>query len=104
MSLKRIIIIALVIIVPPLLVWIYLPGWTHYNELRRENEMLQKQLEEMEETNRKLQMQEYLLKHDTRYLEKVLREELNVVRPDEVVYKLVPEEEKEPKKTQPNTP
>jgi len=29
-----------------------------------------------------------------RYLEKVLREELNVVRPDETVYKLVPEEEK----------
>ena len=83
----------LVIIIPPFLVWLYLPGWARYNELSRENERLETKLEEMAETNHKLQEQEYLLKNDVRYLETVLREELNVVRPDELVYKLVPIEE-----------
>ncbi len=93
MTLKRLIVVLLIILIPPLLVLIYLPSWTHYNELKQEDERLRHQLEELQETNRKLQEQEYLLKNDVRYLEQVLREELNVVRPDEVVYKLVPEEE-----------
>ena len=94
MPLKRLLVVALVIIIPPLLIWLYLPGWTHYNELKREDEKLQQKLAELESTNKRLAEQEYLLKNDVRYLEKVLREELNVVRPDETVYKLVPEEEK----------
>ena len=93
MTLKKILIMTLVIIIPPFLVWLYLPGWARYNELSRENERLETKLGEMAETNRKLQEQEYLLKNDVRYLETVLREELNVVRPDELVYKLVPIEE-----------
>jgi len=95
MSLKKILIVALVIIIPPFLVWLYLPGWARFNELGQENNRLQKKLDEMGTTNRKLQEQEYLLKNDIRYLETVLREELNVVRPDELVYKLVPVDEEE---------
>ena len=62
-------------------------------ELLIEAKFSRQRREQLEATNRKLAEQEYLLKNDVRYLEKVLREELNVVRPDETVYKLVPEEE-----------
>ena len=95
MTLKRFLIILLVVLIPPFLIWLYLPGWTHYNELKREDEHLKRQLRELEVNNQRMREQEYLLKNDVRYLEKVLREELNVIRPDELVYKLVPEDEKE---------
>src|SRR5258706_8003081 len=92
MTLKRLLVVVLAITIPPILIWVYLPGWTHYNELRKEDERLRKELEEIRLTNKQLKEQEYLLKNDVRYLESVLREELNVIRPDETVYKLVPEE------------
>ncbi len=92
MTFKRLLVVVLAITIPPILIWVYLPGWTHYNELRKEDERLRKELEEIRLTNTQLKEQEYLLKNDVRYLESVLREELNVIRPDETVYKLVPEE------------
>jgi len=97
MLLKRFLIVIAIIVIPPVLLWLYLPGWTHYSELRKEDERLKKELSELKQRNRDLERQEFLLRNDVRYLEKVLREELNVVRPDETVYKLVPEAKEPPR-------
>jgi len=95
-TLKRLLVVVFVIVFPLILIWLYLPGWTRYNELRKEDERLRKELDDMRKTSRQLEDEEHLLKHDVRYLEQVLREELNVIRPDETVYKLVPEESPAP--------
>ena len=99
MLLKRLLIVLFIIAVPPLLIWVYLPGWTHYNELRKEDERLKKELSDLKDKNKELERQEHLLKNDLRYLELVLRKELNVVRPDETVIKVVPDEELSPSST-----
>ena len=79
-----------------LFAFLYLPGLSRYQELRQEEERLSKELVDLNQKIQKLNEEKELLKKDQVYLEKVIREELGLVRPGEMVYKLVPEEKSKP--------
>ncbi len=79
-----------------LFAFLYLPGLSKLQELRLEEERLSKDLTDLNQRIQKLQEEKDLLQNDQDYLEKVIREELGLVRPGEMVYKLVPEKEEPP--------
>ena len=79
-----------------LFAFLYLPGLSRFQELRLEEERLSKELGELDQKIRALREEKELLQHDQAYLEKVIREELGLVRPGEMVYKLVPEDKENP--------
>ncbi len=74
---------------------IYLPSYTKFQDLKREDEKLAENIETLEQENEALREEARLLQNDVKYLEKVLREELGLVKPGEVVYKFV-RDEKQP--------
>ena len=79
-----------------LFAFLYLPGLSRYQELRQEEERLSKDLVDINQKIKQLNEEKELLQKDQAYLEKVIREELGLVRPGEMVYKLVPEETSQP--------
>lgn len=68
---------------------IYLPPLSRYRELKMEEELLARNLKELAAKITKLEEERDLLKNDVRYLERVIREEMGLVRPGESVYKIV---------------
>ena len=77
-------------------IFFYLPGLSRYQELHLEEEKISKELAGIEEQISKLKEEKELLQKDKDYLEKVIHEELGLVRPGEMVYKLIPAEKKSP--------
>lgn len=73
--------------------WIYFPTLSRYQDLKIEEERMKRELEDLDAKIKALQEERHLLKNDMEYLEKVIRRELGLVKPGEIVYKLVPEEE-----------
>ena len=73
---------------------IYLPSYTKYQELRREDEKIADNILALQTQNDELREEARLLQSDVKYLEKVLREELGLVKPGEVVYKFVKDDKK----------
>jgi cell division protein FtsB len=71
--------------------WVYFPTLSRYRELKIEEEGMDKQIKVYEKSIRALEEEKHLLKNDPEYLEKVIRDELGLVRPGEIVYKFVPE-------------
>ncbi len=65
--------------------------------LYREQDHLTARLAELKQENKKLQTQISQLKSDPKAVERIAREELGMVRPDEVVYRFVPAREGEHK-------
>jgi len=75
------------------LIAIYLPSFTKYQELKRKDEDLAQKIQELQDRNEALSLEAQLLQSDVKYLEKVLREDLGLVKPGEVVYRVVSEKE-----------
>lgn len=75
---------------------VYLPSYTKYQELKREDEKLAENIESLQNENIQLREEARLLQTDIQYLEKVLREELGLVKPGEVIYKFVRDDKKRP--------
>ena len=73
---------------------LFFPRVSKYMELRRMEEKLTKEIADLKGKIRELEREEYLIKNDVAHLERVMREELRLVKPGEIVYKIVPEEEK----------
>lgn len=71
-------------------IFFYLPGLSRVQELRLEEDRLSKELTTMGREIQSLKQEKELLQKDQAYLEKVIREELGLVRPGEMVYKVVP--------------
>jgi len=71
------------------LVAIYLPSYTQYQDLKRKDENLAAEIERLKTMNTDLQEEIVLLQTDVKYLEKVLREDIGLVKPGEVIYKFV---------------
>ena len=74
-----------------LFIFFYLPGLSRVQELRLEEDRISKELAELKGQIQALKNEKELLEKDQGYLEKVIHEELGLVRPGEMVYKLVPE-------------
>ena len=71
---------------------IYLPGLSKYLRLQHREKELDQSIQHLEEQILLLKGEEHLLRTDLTKLEEVVREELGLVRPGEVVYKVVEEE------------
>ncbi len=64
----------------------YFPSYSRYRELKMEAEKLEAQLQVMQAQIEALQKEKQLIKNDKNYLETVIRKELGLVEPGEVVY------------------
>ncbi len=73
----------------------YLKGYLKFKRLSRQNRELVRQIEEIKQTNKRLKEEQEMLINDPLYLEKVAREKLGVVRKGEVVYKVLPPQQKQ---------
>ncbi len=82
-----------------LFAFLYLPGLSRYQELHLEEERMSRELADLKRRIQSLEEEKSLLQKDRAYLEKVIREELGLVRPGEMVYKIVPEKKAVPSKT-----
>lgn len=69
--------------------WIYLPIVTRYRELKTHEESLAQKIEKLDQKIRELHEERELLKNDVAYIEKVVRDELGLVKPGETVYRFV---------------
>ncbi len=92
MKYKKLIIIGLCIFIIVLFFYIYLPGYSRYQELKKKEADLIQQIEEFKDKNEKIYNEIERLKNDLTHLEKVMRDEMGLVKPGEVVYKVVEEE------------
>lgn len=76
--------------------WVYFPTLSRYRELKIQEESITDEIESLDEKTRELTEERDLLKNDPGYVEKIIREEMGLVRPGEVVYKFVTEPPKAP--------
>lgn len=83
------VVLAIALAVVLVLCWIYLPAVSRYHELKQEEERLGKRILEIDAQIKTLADEKYLLQHDLVYLEKVIREELGLVKPGEIIYEMV---------------
>jgi len=73
---------------------IFLPGYAKIQQLRQKNKELEIEMKKLSRENLVLHSEKDKLEKDPAYLEQVGREELGIVRKGEIIYRLVPEEEK----------
>ena len=71
---------------------IYLPGLSKYLKLKRRDIQLYRELEQLKAQIVQLHGEEHLLKTDLTKLEEAVREELGLVKPGEIVVKVIEEE------------
>ena len=74
--------------------WIYLPGLSHYRDLKARQEEIEKEILDLDTKLKSVKEERDLMKNDVEYLEKVIRDELGLVKPGEVVYKFVQDQPK----------
>lgn len=77
-------------------------GAVHLWRLRGEKNRLDEQNYQLQKENEALRQRISRVRNDNRYLEKLAREELNMVRPGEVVYRLRRSETRRPPRQNPN--
>jgi cell division protein FtsB len=90
---KKIIVLSILAFI--LLGVIFIPGYLKLRRLTRQNREFEKQIEEIKQANMKLKEEQQKLISDPLYLEEVAREKFGVVRKGEVVYKVLPPQQKE---------
>lgn len=76
--------------------WVYLPSLSRWRDLKTKQEEIERQIRDLGAKIKTLKEERGLLKGDVSYLEKVIRDELGLVKPGEIVYKFVPDEAKKP--------
>ncbi|MBN3038260.1 MAG: septum formation initiator family protein [Candidatus Omnitrophica bacterium] len=74
---------------------IYIPNYLKIKSLARENRELEGQIEQIKQVNQRLSEEHQKLLSDPLYLENVAREKLGVARKGEIVYKVLPTQEKQ---------
>ena len=91
MNYKLFIVIGICIVIIVLFISIYVPGYSRYQELKQQEALLIQQIEDYKTKNEKIYREIEQLKTDVTHLEKVLRDEMGLVKPGEMVYKVVEE-------------
>ncbi len=74
--------------------WIYLPLLSRYRDLKGQQDEMSQEVKVLDSRIQELKEERELLKSDMGYLEKVMRDQLGLVKPGEMVYKFVPDTEK----------
>ncbi len=75
-----------------LVIVIFLPGYSKYQELAQRNKALEERLRELRMANERFKKELVSLQQDHTYIEKVAREKLKVTKKGEIVYKIVEED------------
>lgn len=96
---NKAILFAIVTVVILALGWLYFPVLTRYRNLKTEEEGIEAKIQDLDQKIEKLRVEKKLLETDPKYLEKVVRDELGLVKPGEVVYKFVEDYSIEPSGT-----
>ena len=94
MTTQRFWLITVLLVGGVVLVLLFLPGYSHYNELREKEQQLTSEINHLEQENARLRKEQALLERDISYLEETMRNRMGRVKPGEVVYKVVEGEEK----------
>lgn len=84
MEKKRIILYPLFTVI--VLMIVLLPGYSHLQRLREENEQYKKRIELLERHNDELKSELAQMENDPVYLEKKAREKLGIIKKGEVIY------------------
>ncbi len=71
--------------------WVYFPALSRYRELKTQEEKLTHDISDLDGRIEALLEERKLLQNDLNYLEKVIREEMGLVKPGEIIYKMIPE-------------
>ncbi|MFA6599513.1 MAG: septum formation initiator family protein [Candidatus Omnitrophota bacterium] len=99
---RSVLIVGIGVLVIALAVWIYLPTLSRYRTLKMQQEQMERSIADLDERIKELTEEKELLQSDVQYIEKVIRDEMGLVKPGEVVYKFVTEKLK-PKTAAPAT-
>jgi len=78
-------------IVAAVILVLFLPSYTKMQDLRYRNQQYKKKMEELKKEQANLIDEERLLKDDPEYREKVIRQEMGVMKKGEVIYRVVPD-------------
>ncbi|MBU1863136.1 MAG: septum formation initiator family protein [Candidatus Omnitrophica bacterium] len=97
MKYKNLIILGFIVLIIGFCVYLYLPGYTRYQQIRQKAEHLETEISSLKKRNESLLQECNLLQKDVLHLEKVMRDELGLVKPGEVVYKTIEDVEKRAK-------
>ena len=71
--------------------WVYFPALSRYRELKIQEEKLTHDISDLDGRIETLLEERKLLQNDLNYLEKVIREEMGLVKPGEIIYKMIPQ-------------
>ncbi len=77
---------------------LFLPSYSTMQDLKRKNRDYEHRINALEEKNKKFEEERHLLQTDPDYVEKVGRETMGLIRPGEVVYKIIPVQQNQQKK------
>lgn len=72
---------------------IFLPSYAQMQDLRQKNIDFARKIQQLRFDNARLKEQRSRLENDPIYLEKVAREKMGLIRENEMVYRIVPEEQ-----------
>lgn len=72
-----------------LIILIFLPGYSKYQELAQRNKALQEKIRQLEISNKRFSDEVERLEKDDVYIEKVARDKLRVSKKGEIIYKVV---------------
>ncbi len=72
---------------------VYLPGVSKYMGLKRREKQLEEEIRRLHDQIDELRREEHLLRTDLAHFEEVVRSELGLVKPGEMIYRIVQEEE-----------
>jgi len=95
MKKRELILIGLILITLAAFIYVYLPGYSRYQDLSRQEDALLQEIAQLKESNEQLELEFEVLQDDVTYLEKVMRDEMGLAKPGEEIYKVI-EEEDEP--------
>ncbi len=79
----------IIIVILILGVFLTYPGYLDLRKSNREVAGLAKNIRKLEETNVNLRVEIQALRKDPFYIEKVAREKLGLIKPGEIIYKIV---------------
>jgi len=79
-------------IVAAVILVLFMPSYTKMQDLRSRNEHYKKQMEDLKLEQARLAEEERRLKDDPEYRERVIRQNMGVMKKGEVIYRVVPNE------------
>ncbi len=86
---RSIMIVGIACLALAILVWLYLPTLSRYRTLKMQQEQMERDISDLDEKIKELIEEKQLLQSDVQYIEKVIRDEMGLVKPGEVVYKFI---------------